>query len=63
MEKSRGRDQRLEEDRERRLLMAIFALTEYARFFAGIQEATILFTRLFLLAIRLRLSLTSPVYP
>ena len=46
--------------------MAIFALTEYARFLAGIQEATILFTRLFLLAIRLslvlRLSLTSPAY-
>ena len=41
-------------------MMAIFALTEYARFLAGIQEATSLFTRLFLLAIRL--SLTSPAY-
>jgi len=34
--KSRWRDQRLEEDRERRLLMAIFALTKYARFLARI---------------------------
>jgi len=43
--------------------MAIFALTEYARILASIQEATSLFPRLFLLAIRLVLSLTSPVYP
>jgi len=34
-EKSRRRDQRLRE-RERRLLMAIFALTEYAGDLAGI---------------------------
>jgi len=60
--RSRGRSQRLR-DAERRLLMAIYALTEYARFLASIQEATIFFMRLFLLAIRLVLSLTSPVYP
>ena len=60
--RSRWRDQRLR-DGERRRMMAIFAITEYARFLAGIQDATILFTRLFLLAIRLRFMLTSPVYP